>query len=397
MRAQTQDRTPANVLMQGVNVPRSNVDPVAFFKATRRQTLLMKSFNFGGLGNTDNIQLLQTGIISGLQVRLTGTVTVTHGTGAIATTARWPYDVIKRLRVAVNGQAQLINCSGAKLKAREIMSLGDLTSRGVPQGIGGASPGTSRTQGTMSLNNESWGVGQSVTAIAGGTYNVDLSYFVPLAMDQRDLVGAIFAQTSATELAVSFDWANATDLFVVTGNDTVAVSLQVLVYAHVYTIPQAPNGGVIVPDLSAFHSLIETRYPNPGLGSNEIKLVGASVGRQLMRVFFQVWNGATPAPLALNTTNYVNVGWRFGANDTPEYLDAKALAYWNEKLFDDDLATFYGIGCLDFCSEFAVRDSINEGLATELRLLLEIANGVTLTSPVVEYVQETVFAGAAGA
>ena len=52
---------------------------------------------------------------------------------------------------------------------------------------------------------------------------------------------------------------------------------------------------------------------------------------------------------------------------------------------------------LDFVSEFALRDAIDESLTNELRLLLEIPTGVALTTPFVEIVQETLFAGAAGA
>lgn len=389
----------APLTMQGVQVPRSNVDPAAFFRATRRQCLVMKTLGaFAGLGSTDTFQLYQTGIISGLSVKASGTLTVALPTGTCASTARWPYDLIKALRLSVNGQANLINCSGADLKVRDIMALGDLTDRGVAQGVGGASPGTTRTQGTLSLNTELWGVGQNVTAIAANAYPVELNWFVPIAMDQRNLVGAIFAQTSSTEIAVAIDWAPVGDLFTLTGTATATLTLAVVIEAWVYTIPQAPNGGVIVPDLSAFHSLIKTRYPAISNGLNEVKLVGQGVGRQLMRLYWRTFNGTVPAPLPVNATNVGQIGYRFGGNDTPEsFSDGRHLAYVNERLCDSDIGSLAGYKLLDFCSEFAVRDSIDEGLASELRFLEEIPSGVTLTSPFIEYVQETLFLGQAGA
>ena len=137
--------------------------------------------------------------IAGIMVQFTGSLVVTLGGGTCATTGRWPYDLARAVRMSANGQSNLINVHGGKLKAREIMARGDLTDRGVVRGIGGASPGTQVQQGTLSLNNENWGVGQNVTAIPGAptTYPVNLEWYIPVAFDDLTLVGAIFAQTSA--------------------------------------------------------------------------------------------------------------------------------------------------------------------------------------------------------
>lgn len=389
------------VTMQGIAVPASSVNPREFFRRTRRLTFSQKSFAFQGLGFTDNVPILQTGIIAGLTIRFTGTLTVTLGGGTAASTPRWPYDLIKAVRVSANGQSNLINVSGWKLKVRDIMARGDLTDRGVANGIGGASPGTSRTQGTLALANESWGVGQNVTAIAGAptAYTVDLNWYVPIAFDQLNLLGAIFAQTASTDLNLAIDWAPTTDLFTLTGAATAVFSATtVVVEAHVFSIPQGPNGSIVVPDLSMFHSLIQTRYATPSNGVNEIRLSGQGIGRQLLRTYWQFWNGAAPAPLAVNATNYAQVGWRYGGNDTPElFTDGQHFAYWNERLFGSAIGQFAGFGCWDFASENAFRDSVDLGAATETRLVLEIPQAVGLVSPFVEYVQESAFVGAVGA
>lgn len=385
-------QTPTAV-MQGIEVPTSSIDPANFFRLTRRLNIPFKTGAFGGLGQTDTTQLLQTGIVSGVTLKASGTLTVTPGTGTVATTAKWPYGMAKNVRFSANGQSNLINCSGIHLKVREIMQRGDLNDRGVTQNIGGAYPGTARNQGTLSLNSESWGVGQNVTAVAGGSYPVELEWYLPIAYDDLNLLGAIFAQTSATDLVVAVDWANQSDLFTLTGNATVSLSMSTTYEATLYTIPQGPNGSVIVPDLSAFHSIIQTRYGTPTNGLNEIRLSGQGVGKQLLRLWWSAYNNGTPMPL--NATNYGQVGWRYGGNDTPEiYPDGKLMAYRAEKLFNSDFGSYAGVGVFDFCSENAFRDSVDEGTATELRLMLEIPNAVTLTNPYVEYVAETVSAGA---
>jgi hypothetical protein len=391
-------------IMQGIEVPASSVNPQQFFAQTRRLNILEKNLgSFAGLGSTDTIPILQTGVLSGLTIQLTGQVVVTLSGGTVATTARWPYDLIRAARFTANGQSNLINCHGWKLKLREIMARGDYSDRGVPHAIGGASPGTTVYQGSIAGNNEVWGLGQNVTAIVGAptTYPFVLEWYVPIAFDDLTLTGAIFAQTSATDLYLAIDWAPQSDLFYTTGTPTIAVTGALNVFAKLYTIPQAPNGNIIVPDLSTFHSLIESRYTTIGLGDNEVRLAGQGVGKQLLRLYGQVWNGTASvsnlAPLPINATNFGNIQWKFGGQDIPEsWNNGVAHAFRTEQLFDSDISTYAGCWCFDFCNENAFRDSVDEATATELRFLLNIASGVTLLgTPAIEYVQETASLGSA--
>jgi hypothetical protein len=391
-----QQRNVPSQVLQGIVVPNAQVDPVEFFRRTRRLTFTASAGQaWNGFGTTNLVQIPQTGIIAGIYVRIFGALTVTLGGGTCATTGRWPYDLVRRFRIAANGQSNLINCSGWKIKARDAMSNVEVGDKGVSQSISGATV----TSGSLSQASESWGVGQLQTGIAGAptVYNVDLMYYLPLAHDQLTLLGAIFAQTASTDLSLALDWANSSELFTLTGAATAVPALTVQVEPVVFTIPEV-NGQIIVPDLSVFHSLIETRFPLAATGDNEIKLAGQGVGRQLMRLFWQTWNGTPTAPLALTDANYGQVLWRFGGNDTPEqYMSARLNRFNSERIFNVDIGGPQGFGCFDFCVESAFRDSVDEGAATELRFLVNIAGGVALAnSPAVEYVQETIFAGASG-
>lgn len=389
---------PATRTMQGIVVPAASVQPAAFFELTRRERIVVGQRSLDAWGGTENIPMLQTGILGGLTIRVVGELTTDKGsTGTVASSARWPYDLLRAVRFSANGQNNLINAGGWPLKMREFTARGDQTDRGVAKGIGGASPGTSRTQGTLSLATESWGVGQNVTAIADNTYAFDFSVEVPIAFDKVNLLGAVFAQTSSTDLNLAIDIATHNELFTLTGDASqVAIDADIIVEATLYSIPMGPNGDVIVPDLSAFHSVIQTRQSGLASGDNEVRLAGQGVGRQLMRLWWRTWAGATPAPLPVNDTNYGRVGWRYGGNTTPEvWQSGAALAQANERLFGSDFATYQGFGIFDWSSEHAFRDTIDEGAATELRLLLNLAG--TPTSPAVEYIQETVFAASIGA
>lgn len=383
------------VNLQGVYVPETSIDPERFFRLTRRLTVQAKQVAFSGFGNTEPISMLQTGILGGISLKFSGSLVIALPTGTCATTSRWPYDLLRAVRFTANGQTNLINVAGSALKAREIMARGDMSDRGVSRGVGGASPGTATVQGTLSAANENWGVGQNVTAIAAATYPVELEYYVPIAHDSVNLIGAIFAQTTSTDLLLQLDYANLADLFTLTGTATATLTGTWQVVPTLYSIPQGPNGDVIVPDLSVFHSLIQTRMSPPTNGDNEIRLTGQGVGRQLMRLWFRLLNN-TNTVLPLNATNFGQLGWRYGSNDTPEIVsDGKHLAYIDERLFGNDMAQVAGLGIWDFVHENAFRDTVDMGAATELRLLINIPVGVTLTNPAIEYVQELVFPGAA--
>jgi hypothetical protein len=384
-------------IMQGIEVPTSSVQPKQFFSQTRRLNILEKNLGaFAGLGSTDTISILQTGVLGQLRIQWTGTV-VTSGTGTTATTGRWPYDMARAIRFSANGQSNLMNCRGWKYKVREMLQRGDLSDRGVVRGIGGASPGTQVNQGTLSLNTESWGMGQNVTAVPNGTYNVELEWVVPVAFDQMTLTGAIFAQTSATDLVLAIDWAPLSDLFTFTGNNTAVFAGALNVFATLYTIPQAPTGQIIIPDLSTFHSMIESRYTTVANGDNEIRLAGQGVGKQLLRLFGQTWNGVTSVPVPVNSTNYGSIQWKFGGQDIPEsWNNGNAHSHVVEMLGDCDMCTYQGFWLHDFASENAFRDSVDEATATELRFLINLQAAVVLAgTPGIEYVQETASIGSA--
>jgi hypothetical protein len=404
--ATAQATTPPPALtFQGIVVPGSSLNPQQFFAGTRRQWVLQKTLGtWQGFGNTDVVDTLRSGILSGYRVKMSGSLVVTLGGGTVATTARWPYYVLRASRFQANGQSNLVNADGWALRLREFMSDPAINDRGVAQGIGGASPGTSRTQGTLAFASENWGVGSNVSAIAGGTYDVELEFWVPVAYERKMLTGAVFCQTMSTTLELDLDWANLTDLFTLTGAATVAFTPSVTVEAEMFTIPSDGKGGMFLPNLSAFHSYIQNKAPNSiASGNNEITLAGQGVGRQLMRVAWRTQNGSPPVPIIPGgltgggvTPNITSPYWRYGTNTTPEtWLDGQDLRYQNEEDYGVDVAGFAGYEVIDFDRTWAFRDSVDEGSATELRFGYTIGSGVSLTSPFCEYIQDVILAGAA--
>jgi hypothetical protein len=377
--------------MQGIAVPAESVRPAEFFQRTRRQIQSEGSRAYAGLGLADTFEIKKNGVIAGLWVKFSGALTVTPGTGTADMTRRWPYDLFKSIKFTANGQANIINASGLKLKAREYMSRDIASDRGISQAIGAAT----KTQGTLSLASELWGAGSGSNVPSNlAAVPVELSIFVPIAEDQVELYGAIFAATSSTDLTLELNYATAAELWTLTGNATASLAGTITVEALKYSIPLGGDGEIVVPDLSSFHSIIQSRYTDIANGANEKRIVGQGAGKTLLRTYHQLWNGAgVGAPLALNATNFGELAWRYSGNETPDsYLTGQILREINERMYDADLGGVWGFGVHEFASENAFRDSVDMGTTSEFRLLVTVPAGVTLTNPALEVVHETIFA-----
>lgn len=397
MPATTTTRPPSTLTFQGIVVPGSSLNPTAFFAGTRRQTVLQKTItSYAGLGETDIVDTLRSGILAGYAVKVSMTLVITPGSGTVASTALWPYGFFRAIRFQANGQSNLVNASGWTLRAREFIANPATSDRGVTQKVGGST----RNQGTLSFASESWGVGSNTTSLATGTYDVEFSVYVPVAYEKKYLVGSVFCQTLSTTLELDLTYANLSTLFTLSGNATAVFhNVTISVTAEMFTIPSDGKGGFYLPTLQAFHSFVETKaQANLTAGNNEITLSGQGVGRQLMRVIYRALNGPSPAykPIVPTAANIQSPYWRYGTNVTPEtFVDSRALRYSNERSYDTDIGGLMGYACWDFDRTWAFRDAVTEGSATELRIGFNIGSGVTLTAAICNYAQDVILAGAA--
>lgn len=379
--------------MQGIEVPAESVNPELFFERTTRHVYPeVAPRAWAGFGASEPpMAIRRADILSHLRLRFVGTLTVTPGTGTVATTARWPHDLPRLIRFNANGQSQLVSCSGGKLKVRDQIVNRELTDRGVVQTVGGIA----RNQGTLALASESWGVGALTTGIGAGAYPVDLTWEIPVAEDEVDLAGAIYCPTTSTDLEVLVDWANVTSLFGLTGNATIALAGNVSLSATKYAIPEDANGQIIVPDLSLFHQLVQNPGDVPVVGANEPRLSGQGPGKSLLRIIGQTWNNvgaAGEAPLPLTDANFNVLAWRYATAEEPDrFLSGSAHREFIERLFNTDIGGLFGFWVHDFASQNALRDIVDMGTHSEIRAYYEIANGVALSAPRTEIVQELMF------
>jgi hypothetical protein len=394
--------------VQGIASPNSVVNPAAFFAATRRQRFPMQTKkNINALGGQDVVTLLQDGIVAALEVRVWGTITFGGTLGTTTMSYDYPLN-LANFALAANGQAQLIQARGIVIRAMEYITNPKIEDSGIPASYGG----TAITSGSMKFPTDDWGTNASnslnpgTNVPAAAAYTVDVSYFVPIAADQRSLVGSLFAQTAASNLTLTIQWAaqgavaggtSTIGLVSAMGaSATFASSLQYEVIGLAYAIPIVNNQPVL-PDLSVFHGLQEQQYTGLGGTINRLPLSGVGVGRTLLRLISQVTTGSTATtPLPVNDTNYTECSWIYGGATKPEAFPEGGS--WNNYAFRAtgvNLGKSWGIGLWDFASDNALRDVIDEGSTSSLAIQLGLA--AAPTNGVAYVTQETLFSGAVGA
>jgi hypothetical protein len=359
------------IAMQGIAIPAAVVDPAAFRRRTRRHIQQEKKISFTlGQSTQDIISLRKSDILTEINLHITGSLTITPGTGSVASTAEWPYNLIKKVSFSANGASSLIAARGWTLRAREIAKDEGLSDRGNVQTVGGVS----RNNGTLSLGCEAWGVGSNSTGLGAQTVPVDLVLTIPVAEDQFDLSGAIFLQTSSAELSVVLDWANLTDLFTLAGNGAATFSGNVEVVTTKFEIP-TENGAIIVPDLSLFHSLVETSTPVLAVGENETIVVGQGAGKYVLRVIYQHYSAGSPVPMT--SANFGLQAWRYGTAETPDqWPNGSMLRIAMERAYNSDLGGVLGYGVHEF-AKAGFRDLVDMGVTSDLRLVSNVVNAPT--------------------
>lgn len=394
--------------LQGVATPGVTVNPTAFYAATRRMRFPMRQKTaIAGIGSADNVQLRQTGVVAALEVRVSGTVTFGGTIGTSTMSSDWPFNIVQSFQLSANGQSNLISARGLPVRALEFI----MNPKIDDSGLSAQMSATTLTAGSLKFPTDDWGTSSpnalnpNTNVPAIGTYTVDITYLIPVAADPVSLVGAVYAQTSATNLTLTVNYntqgaaaggtANTGLISALGASATFASALNLEVTGIVYSIPQV-NSQYVVPDLSMFHQLSETRVGGQTSGTNEYLLPGTGVGRKLLRVLFQEYSGTPPVPLAVNDTNFATVGWGYGGNDIPEsYARGGSLRANNYRDAGVDLGGFWGIGLWDFASQFALRDVIDEGTTSDLRIQMGLVS--TPTSGFAQVAQETLFAAPVGA
>lgn len=354
------------VALRNLPVTKYQINPALFNQLTSRIVFDPINFALPSSGNYQNTQLLQVGIVGSINLIVTGTITTTGTTVNITPTAHYPWDLIS-VQISGNGQNNFISCTGW-----------DLTDR-------------------LRASNRAYVDSVSSYPAAGGSpFNTaasasfTLAYKIPIAMDDTTLVGALYAQSEATNLVLKVSRAVDSDLFNVTAG-TISVTGTVYVEEEIFEVPYNPSqpDTLVIPDLTVLHGLVSNDNAVASQSTLDTQLF--RINGQLERLFFQTWNLSTATqPALVPTATYVQAQLIYGSNQNPYTFNPMNFARFRN---NRDYRTVFPDGryVIDFVADNPARDLVLLEGVTNLRLRTQYSSAPTGGS-YVHFVQETLFA-----
>lgn len=348
--------------IQSRNVPAEPfvIDPDAFASMTTRNEAPIEAHaapfsTIGGM--TWQKQLPSVGIISRLRIQFTGSVTATTGNQWQCKSGFHWYDLLESVSLAVNGQNNLWSCNGLDLAAlrhvRNPASQDLLTST---IGYGGDTP-----------------------------ESIEIVWDLPIAMDDTSLVGALFAQSGATNITLDRTVAPLAKIF---ADPSKVADFHGTFHTSItrFTVPRAASEGspLVIPDLTRLHAFNAIELPVTATGDVRLDLI-RSAG-SLARLFVSGRNGG--GPLLANMTA---LRLEYGNAQRPyDYDPIMSLLAQNNNNYGSTMVPGLRV-VLDFVRDNAPRDMVLLQGVTDLALVPTIAAGTTLTNATARLVQETLF------
>ncbi len=325
------------------------------------------TFTFPQVGIVGKVRMIVQGLISYTTVATTSSITPTF---------KWPYGIFNNVQLSGNQMNNFISASGFDLSLRQLVQFKSFKDSVTVPGLSAAHiPGS---VGTF-------------------TFPFTIQLDVPVAMDMTSLVGALYAQTEATNLTLQLTTESLANLFTLndgstvtllnsagTANTTPTVSFE----ESMFSVPYDPSaaGTLVLPDLTVLHGLIADKQVLTGNLSPTVFLSRSNA--DLHRLYFYVNNGGSLLPSA----NWVNASIKYAASTEPyrfqpiQFLQTKNQEDVRQALPD-------GVFVLDQDAENPARDKfILQGL-TQLRLEANFTSSTVLAATAeLRYVQETLFA-----
>lgn len=356
------------IAIRNLPVTKYVINPGLFNQLTSRIVFDPINFTLPAFGNYQNTQLLQVGIVSSINLLVVGTITTTGTTVTIAPTAHWPWDLIS-VQISGNGQNNFVSCTGWDLTLRLRAA-----SRAYVDGV--------------SSYPNSASAAPFNTATADHAFT--LAYKIPVAMDDTTLVGALYAQSEATNLVLKITTGNSADLFDITAG-AITIAATVYVEEEIFEVPYDPQhpDTLVIPDLTVLHGLVSNDNAvasQTTLDTNLFRING-----QLERLFFYTVDLSTAAaPAFVPTATYTQTQLIYGSNQNPYTFNPMNMQRFRNNR-DYRVVLDDGLYCLDFVADNPARDLVLLEGVTNLRLRTQYSAAPTGGS-FVHFVQETLFA-----
>ena len=355
------------VNLRNLPVTKYQINPGLFNQLTSRVFFDPINFALPAENNYVKQQLLQVGIVGAINLRVKGNFVTTGTSVSAVPTAHYPWDLIS-VQVSGNGQNNFIQCSGWTLTNRL------------------------RAANRAYVDQVSVIPASSDAAYAAaGSAAFDLFYRIPIAMDDTTLVGALYAQSEATNLVIQVSTSPLADLFNTTAGAIALDSAVVYMEEEIYEVPYDPQhpDTLIIPDLTVLHGLVDNDNAVASQTTLDTQLF--RINGQMERLFFETWDNSTAAaPALVAPATYDQIQLIYGSNQQPyTFTPAEFLQWRNNRDYRVEFNP--GMFCLDFVADNPARDQVLLEGVTNLRLRTQYSSAPTGGS-FVRFAQETLFA-----
>jgi hypothetical protein len=347
------------------------VNPQLFFALTEKNMFAPPSIAIPPATTYSTITLLQVGVVSKIRIIYIGTVTTTGGTVTIAPEAYWPYGIFSGVTLSGNGQNNFFNCSSYDLRQREIVQNRAYTDTFF------VGPVTS-----------------NAIYAAAGNAPITIGWDLPIAMDDTTLIGALYAQSEATNLTLTLTSESMANLFAITAG-SIALTGTVYFQETFFDVPYNPQAQdtLVIPDLTVLHGFVANN--SAVAGQSQVTTPLYRINGQLERLLYYIKDytiGSAALKGIVPTSDYSSTQLVYGASTTPySWTPQQNLNY--EMGVDYRVAPPDGVYWLDLVKENPQRDQILLEGVTNLRLVNNMAAAYTPgAAAVVHFVQETLFA-----
>lgn len=363
-------------MLQRINLQNAAQDLFLQTAIPRRQRMGTKTYADGGASNFD---LPQSGLASMLMVTIRGTIVITGNVTAGTWKAGpnpFPWGIVKSLQLASNQSLLLRSMSGWSnykwLRNRygfdPLAALGTQYASALSASIGA-------------------GVAPSIVPganVAAGTYNVAMSFPVPISYNSRQTAGMLILQSNAVKYTLSLNWAQIASGVSATGPSTndafdnltgtnLAVTVNLSTTVDIETYDIAHN---MTPSLSLYLCVNEQVQSPLVQGVNEFRIPNGDLYTTIMLEFLNNNVRMPHSQLAQVQFSYAGNNLRYDEDwDTKSAFDL-----WSKGVLPTDGNFIWDLGVRNGLPEQRdIFDSFNSAQVTNLLVRATIPASVAIT------------------
>lgn len=360
--------TPTNAPSSTAPGGRQIQNPELFANLTERQAMPQTVQEMVGLGKTQRLILEKVGVVARIRLLIKFHFK-THAETTPKLNVGFPQRLLTEIALQANGVTGIIDCGAATLEQRRKRVYRNPVSAIASGPKGGE------------------------TLVANTAYNVVMAVEIPIAHDMLSLIGALLAQNEETAMSVLLRWATEEEIASGVGAGLSEISGEVIWASTVFSIGSTVVGKqevTVLPDLSAFHGILENPKPITANGNQRAELI-RTAGQLLCytATVLQKQGGQE----SLSPAEWTTFKLEYGGNKDPlVWTPASELYEENADDYDGPLVV-NGMHFLAIDNERdnPSRDMIIPESLTELRTVIGIPGTFTPESAQIFATQETLY------